>query len=100
MNLSLYPKLIAALAVSPPPIIDTHLLSTIALHNCLVSDIKNHLQNDIQNEENQTEVSSEEIKSEKITQEEFISEFAPEPINIPNYNKEKEKRKGKILWKH
>lgn len=32
-------------------------------------------------------------KEEKTTQEEFISEFAPEPIKIPNYNKEKEMRK-------
>ena len=43
-------------------------------------------------------------KEEKSTQEEFISEFAPEPIKIPNYNKEKEmlkrakvKEKGKKL---
>lgn len=32
-------------------------------------------------------------KDEKSTQEEFISEFAPAPIKIPNYNKEKEMRK-------
>lgn len=34
-----------------------------------------------------------ENKEEKTTQEEFISEFAPEPIKIPKYNKEKEMRK-------
>lgn len=33
-------------------------------------------------------------KEEKTTQEEFISEFAPEPIKIPKYNKEKEMRKA------
>ncbi len=32
-------------------------------------------------------------KDEKSTQEEFISEFAPAPIKIPNYNKEREMRK-------
>jgi len=32
-------------------------------------------------------------KDEKSSKEEFISEFAPEPIKIPNYNKEKEMRK-------
>lgn len=31
---------------------------------------------------------------EKTTQEEFIAEFAPEPIKIPKYNKEKEMRKA------
>ena len=30
---------------------------------------------------------------EKSSKDEFISEFAPEPIKIPNYNKEKEMRK-------
>ena len=32
-------------------------------------------------------------KEDKSTQEEFISEFAPEPIKIPKYNKEKEMAK-------
>ncbi len=41
--------------------------------------------------ENKTEETV--VKEEKTTQEEFISEFAPEPIKIPNYNKEREMRK-------
>ncbi len=34
-----------------------------------------------------------EVKEEMTTQEEFISEFAPAPIKIPKYNKEKEKKR-------
>lgn len=44
--------------------------------------------------ENKEEVETPQVaKEEKSTQEEFISEFAPAPIKIPNYNKEKEMRK-------
>lgn len=35
-----------------------------------------------------------EINEGKTTQEEFIAEFAPEPIKIPKYNKEKEMKKA------
>ncbi len=48
--------------------------------------------------ENTQQVSEEtkiaENTDKKITQEEFISEFAPEPIKIPKYNKEKEMLKA------
>lgn len=51
--------------------------------------------------ENETKIQAEveaaettaENKEGKTAQEEFISEFAPEPIKIPKYNKEKEMRK-------
>ncbi len=43
--------------------------------------VKENIENEIEN------------KEEKTTQEEFVSEFAPEPIKIPKYNKEKEMRK-------
>ena len=47
--------------------------------------------------ENEAEVTEAAIsaadKEEKSSKEEFISEFAPEPIKIPKYNKEKEMRK-------
>lgn len=51
-----------------------------------------------ENEVNEADVKASEAsgtdKEEKTTQEEFISEFAPEPIKIPKYNKEKEMRKA------
>jgi len=34
-------------------------------------------------------------EKEDVAKDEIISEFAPEPIKIPNYNKEKERRKAK-----
>lgn len=37
----------------------------------------------------------EEVEAKKDTESEFISEFAPEPIKIPKYNKEKEMAKVK-----
>ncbi len=40
-----------------------------------------------------TEEKTSQSQEEELSQEEFISEFAPEPIKIPNYNTEKELRK-------
>ncbi len=43
--------------------------------------------------ENEAKENTADNKENKSTQEEFISEFAPEPIKIPKYNKEKEMAK-------
>ena len=59
---------------------------------------ENELKNEINEAGTATEAVAENLEEtkvventdEKTTQEEFISEFAPEPIKIPKYNKEKE----------
>lgn len=44
-------------------------------------------------EEKVSEVDEKDTGAEEVTEEEIIEEFAPSPITIPNYNKEKEHRK-------
>lgn len=57
-------------------------------------DVEESAESDEIIEESSEESSEEEVVSEKTAKEEIISEFAPTPIEIPNYNKEKAKKKA------